>query len=125
MGCHRVFTQALHIWAAGTRNRQTDDFSALQQHIDELTRENFELTRGLDTQRRVAQTLAEENQHLTADFNRQVTIAQMAGKICLAHMKLMQGLETADPCLAGRISSTCPPDTLQLLGERSHFAGFL
>ena len=48
------------------------DFSALQQHIDELTQQKFELARGLDGQRKVAETLAAENLALTEDFNRQV-----------------------------------------------------
>jgi hypothetical protein len=48
-------------------------FAALQQYIDELTQEKFELLRGLEVQRKLAETLASENQTLTEDFNRQVS----------------------------------------------------
>lgn len=47
-------------------------FAALQQHIDELTREKYELLRGMAGQRKVAETLEAENQAVMDDFNRQV-----------------------------------------------------
>eukprot|EP00884_Botryococcus_braunii_P021913 jgi/Botrbrau1/8405/Bobra.0237s0026.1 len=47
------------------------NFSALQQYIDELTQEKFELLRALEVQRKLGETLASENQTLTEDFNRQ------------------------------------------------------
>ena len=47
-------------------------FKALQQHIDELTREKFDLIRGLQTQRKVQESLEAESERFTNDFNRQV-----------------------------------------------------
>lgn len=47
-------------------------FAALQQHIDDLTQEKYELMRGMAGQQRVAETLEAENQALTGDFNLQV-----------------------------------------------------
>ena len=44
----------------------------LQQHIDELTQQKFELARGLEKQQQLAASLAAENQQLLDDFNRQV-----------------------------------------------------
>lgn len=49
-----------------------NNFTALQQHIDDLTKEKFELGRGLKEQQRMAASLAEENLLVTEDFNRQV-----------------------------------------------------
>ena len=48
-------------------------FKALQQHIDELTREKFDLIRGLQTQRKVQESLEAESERFTNDFNRQVS----------------------------------------------------
>ncbi len=47
-------------------------FKALQQHIDELTREKYELMRGLATQRKVQESLEAESERFAIDFNRQV-----------------------------------------------------
>ena len=47
-------------------------FKALQQHIDELTREKYELIRGLATQRKVQESLEAESERFATDFNRQV-----------------------------------------------------
>lgn len=47
-------------------------FKALQQHIDELTREKYELIRGLATQRNVQESLEAESERFADDFNRQV-----------------------------------------------------
>ena len=48
------------------------DFSALQQHIDELTTAKFELQRGMAQQGKLAASLAAENMRLSEDFNQQV-----------------------------------------------------
>ncbi|CAM6105658.1 unnamed protein product [Calypogeia fissa] len=48
-----------------------DDFSMLEQHIEDLTQEKFSLQRGLDSARALAETLAKENSALTEDFNNQ------------------------------------------------------
>ena len=53
-------------------------FKALQQHIDELTREKYELMRGLAGQRRVQESLEQESERFAGDFNRQVCIHQSA-----------------------------------------------
>jgi hypothetical protein len=47
-------------------------FKALQQHIDELTREKYELIRGLAMQRKVQESLEAETERFANDFNRQV-----------------------------------------------------
>lgn len=47
-----------------------EDFSTLQQHIDKLTEEKFELHRRLDMQSKVTQSLSSENQELTESYNR-------------------------------------------------------
>ena len=59
------------------------DFAALQQHIDELTQQKFELTRGLTGQQKMAQELAEENRNMAEDFNRQVS--QTTSSACAQH----------------------------------------
>ncbi len=48
-------------------------FKALQQHIDELTQEKYELMRGLATQRKVQESLEEESERFASDFNRQAS----------------------------------------------------
>ena len=53
--------------ATGDRDR----FAALQQYIDELTQEKYELLRGMAGQRKVAETLEAQNQAIAEDFNRQ------------------------------------------------------
>lgn len=45
-------------------------FTALQEHIDKLTEEKFELQRALETQGKVASSLSSENQDLTESYNR-------------------------------------------------------
>ncbi|XP_031489638.1 protein BLISTER isoform X2 [Nymphaea colorata] len=48
-----------------------DDFSALEQHIEDLTQEKFSLQRALDASRTLAESLAAENSSLTDSFNQQ------------------------------------------------------
>lgn len=62
--------------ANGTVPAKSSQFTALQQHIDDLTKEKFELGRGLKEQQKMAASLAEENLLATEDFNRQVSQAQ-------------------------------------------------
>lgn len=45
-------------------------FTALQEHIDKLTEEKFELQRALETQGKVTNSLSSENQELAESFNR-------------------------------------------------------
>lgn len=54
------------MWGACARR-----FAALQQHIDELTQEKYDLMRGIAAQQRMAEDLGAENQRMTEDFNRQ------------------------------------------------------
>ncbi len=56
----------------GTVPAKANNFTQLQQHIDDLTKEKFELVRGLKEQQKMAAGLSEENLLLTEDFNRQV-----------------------------------------------------
>ncbi len=58
-----------HMQSASGRGQ---DFSALQQHIDELTTAKFELQRGMAQQGKLAASLAAENMRLGEDFNQQV-----------------------------------------------------
>lgn len=58
--------------ANGTVPAKANNFTQLQQHIDDLTKEKFELVRGLKEQQKMAAGLSEENLLLTEDFNRQV-----------------------------------------------------
>lgn len=46
-------------------------FSALQQHIDELTDEKMELMRGLQQQVKINEALTEENSALAEQYNAQ------------------------------------------------------
>jgi hypothetical protein len=57
---------------------QAPDFKALQRHIDELTRDRFELQRGLERQAALAARLADENEALMADKNRAAATAEAA-----------------------------------------------
>ena len=69
MGSHTSLADSL---ANGTLPVKPSNFAALQQHIDDLTKEKFDLVRGLKEQHKVAATLAEENLLATKEFNRQV-----------------------------------------------------
>lgn len=57
---------------AGEVPSEGKQFEMLHQHIDELTREKFELARGLQKQQQMSSSLAEENQRLLDDYNDQV-----------------------------------------------------
>lgn len=62
---------------AGPVTGDRDRFAALQQYIDELTQEKYELLRGMSGQRKVAETLEAQNQAIAEDFNRQVRAAAL------------------------------------------------
>jgi hypothetical protein len=94
---------------------RSKEFSALQQYIDELTQEKFELQRSVEQQGRLAATLAAENQALTEDFNKQVhgraqrtqTDGQTDGQTGLGAQGLPLGESTSQrgtpaPALLGR-----------------------
>lgn len=51
--------------------RPNEDFSALEQHIEDLTQEKFSLQRGLEASRALAESLASENSALTDSYNQQ------------------------------------------------------
>lgn len=61
----------LHV-GAGDSASESKQFETLHQHIDDLTREKFELARGLQKQQEMSSSLAEENQRLLDDYNDQV-----------------------------------------------------
>ncbi|XP_073053513.1 protein BLISTER-like isoform X2 [Primulina eburnea] len=48
-----------------------EDFSTLEQHIEDLTQEKFSLQRGLEASRALAESLASENSALTDSYNQQ------------------------------------------------------
>lgn len=58
--------------AAGSHVDEDKAFGMLHTHIDELTREKFELARGLTKQQEMSASLAQENQRLLDDYNDQV-----------------------------------------------------
>ncbi|KAJ6351455.1 hypothetical protein OIU78_007387 [Salix suchowensis] len=51
--------------------KQNGDFSALEQHIEDLTQEKFSLQRALEASRALAESLAAENSSLTDSYNQQ------------------------------------------------------
>ncbi|KAL8104810.1 hypothetical protein AgCh_028834 [Apium graveolens] len=51
--------------------KQNEDFSALEQHIEDLTQEKFSLQRALEASRTLAESLASENSALTDSYNQQ------------------------------------------------------
>ncbi|KAL9292529.1 Protein BLISTER [Arabidopsis thaliana] len=51
--------------------KQNDDFTALEQHIEDLTQEKFSLQRDLDASRALAESLASENSSMTDTYNQQ------------------------------------------------------
>ncbi|ESQ37215.1 hypothetical protein EUTSA_v100024200mg, partial [Eutrema salsugineum] len=54
--------------------KQNDDFTALEQHIEDLTQEKFSLQRDLDASRALAESLASENSSMTDAYNQQRSI---------------------------------------------------
>ncbi|KAL0718843.1 hypothetical protein Bca4012_068166 [Brassica carinata] len=54
--------------------KQNDDFSTLEQHIEDLTQEKFSLQRDLDASRVLAESLASENSSMTDTYNQQRSI---------------------------------------------------
>ncbi|XP_028222643.1 protein BLISTER-like isoform X3 [Glycine soja] len=53
---------------------QNEDFSALEQHIEDLTKEKFSLRRALEASRTLAESLATENSTLTDNYNQQRSV---------------------------------------------------
>ncbi|PON36106.1 BLISTER [Parasponia andersonii] len=51
--------------------RQNEDFSALEQHIEDLTQEKFSLQRALEASRVLSESLVAENSSLTDSYNQQ------------------------------------------------------
>uniref|UniRef100_A0A5B7B7R9 BLISTER n=1 Tax=Davidia involucrata TaxID=16924 RepID=A0A5B7B7R9_DAVIN len=54
--------------------KQDEDFSALEQHIEDLTQEKFSLQRALEASRALAESLAAENSSLTDSYNQQGSV---------------------------------------------------
>ncbi|CAN1144742.1 Protein BLISTER [Linum perenne] len=52
-------------------SQKNEDFSALEQHIEDLTQEKFSLQRALEASRALAESLAAENTSLTDTYNQQ------------------------------------------------------
>lgn len=51
-------------------------FKELQQHIDNLTQEKYELLRGIEQQSKLASTLAGENESLASDYNQMAKVVE-------------------------------------------------
>ncbi|XP_019449994.1 PREDICTED: spindle pole body protein pcp1-like isoform X1 [Lupinus angustifolius] len=60
-----------HDYYAPSKN---EDFTALEQHIEDLTQEKFSLQRALDASRVLAESLAAENSSLTDNYNQQRSV---------------------------------------------------
>ncbi|GLT47523.1 hypothetical protein SLA2020_212150 [Shorea laevis] len=54
--------------------QQNEDFTALEQHIEDLTQEKFSLQRALEASQALAENLAAENSSLTDNYNQQRSI---------------------------------------------------
>uniref|UniRef100_A0A7N0V4W1 BLISTER n=1 Tax=Kalanchoe fedtschenkoi TaxID=63787 RepID=A0A7N0V4W1_KALFE len=54
--------------------KQNEDFSALEQHIEDLTQEKFSLRRAIEASRALAESLAAENSALTDSYNQQGSV---------------------------------------------------
>ncbi|CAM8890459.1 unnamed protein product [Rhodiola kirilowii] len=54
--------------------KQKEDFSALEQHIEDLTQEKFSLQRAVEASRALAESLAAENSALTDSYNQQGSV---------------------------------------------------
>ncbi|KAK0608156.1 hypothetical protein LWI29_026420 [Acer saccharum] len=54
--------------------KQNEDFSALEQHIEDLTQEKFSLQRSLEASRALAESLAAENSSMTDSYNQQRSV---------------------------------------------------
>ncbi|KAK8539455.1 hypothetical protein V6N13_104306 [Hibiscus sabdariffa] len=54
--------------------KQNEDFSALEQHIEDLTQEKFSLQRAVEASRTLAESLAAENSSLTDCYNQQRSV---------------------------------------------------
>ena len=78
LGSHASLAESL---ANGMVPAKANNFTQLQQHIDDLTNEKFELVRGLKEQQKMAAGLSEENLLLTEDFNRQVICRPVAAEV--------------------------------------------
>ncbi|KAL0041136.1 hypothetical protein WJX77_006003 [Trebouxia sp. C0004] len=77
LGSHASLAESV---ANGTVPAKASNFTQLQQHIDDLTKEKFELVRGLKEHQKMAAGLSEENLLLTKDFNRQAEALQQTRK---------------------------------------------
>ncbi|CAD7705397.1 unnamed protein product [Ostreobium quekettii] len=84
-------------------------FAGLQAHIDDLTQEKYELQRGMESQAKMAQSLAEENEALAERFNgqgRELEAARKELEQCRAEVRAqgmaMESLANErDGCKAG------------------------
>ncbi|KAL2463239.1 uncharacterized protein Fot_52895 [Forsythia ovata] len=70
-----------HVMESSTENKhnfysqkEDEGFAALEQHIEDLTREKFSLQRALEASRTLAESLTAENSELTDRYNQQGSI---------------------------------------------------
>ncbi|CAN8270514.1 unnamed protein product [Cochlearia groenlandica] len=69
--------------------KQNDDFTALEQHIEDLTQEKFSLQRDLDASRALAESLASENSSMTDTYNQQRSIVnQLKDDMEMLHQQI-------------------------------------
>ncbi|XP_062108042.1 protein BLISTER-like isoform X1 [Humulus lupulus] len=69
--------------------KHNEDFTALEQHIEDLTQEKFSLQRALEASRALAESLASENSSLTDTYN------QQALRLRSSELKLERQLENS------------------------------
>ncbi|CAI0436653.1 unnamed protein product [Linum tenue] len=67
--------------------QQNEDFSALEQHIEDLTQEKFSLQRALEASRALAESLASENTSLTDTYNQQVELESVKAEYTNAQLE--------------------------------------
>uniref|UniRef100_A0A0D9V9D3 Uncharacterized protein n=1 Tax=Leersia perrieri TaxID=77586 RepID=A0A0D9V9D3_9ORYZ len=70
----RSLQHSTQIFQNFTTQGKDDDFAALEQLIEDLTKEKFSLQRTLEKSQELAQTLATDNSALTDKFNQQAQI---------------------------------------------------
>ncbi|KAK9725414.1 hypothetical protein RND81_05G141700 [Saponaria officinalis] len=70
----KIFENSMESNFQFNSQRQTEDFAALEQHIEDLTQEKFSLQRAMEASKALAESLATENSSLTESYNQQASL---------------------------------------------------
>ncbi|KAK3263394.1 hypothetical protein CYMTET_27798 [Cymbomonas tetramitiformis] len=95
-------------------SREKDEFKHLQQHIDDLTQEKYDLDRALQSHRALTENLAEENSALTDQYNMQASLVEKLKEQVArreqeieAQMVVMESMRASrDEALRGNVDSS-------------------